>query len=156
MGYYFLGSRHSKSLQTYYLIKIGKVLTVKVQIIHAGDFIKTTPEGEVSLKLSKTRLAKIVQALEPAHDNNFLVDWRNVTINFSMTHLFYLALEITKYEALSGARISLLVKPDDFDRGDFLQICAQNRGVQLSAFTEYENAMNWLTTENEIDLQEIS
>ena len=98
---------------------------MKVQIIHAGDFIKTTPEGEVSLKLSKTRLAKIVQALEPAHDYNFLVDWRNVTINFSMTHLFYLALEITKYAALSGAKISLLVRPDDFNRGEFLQICAQ-------------------------------
>ena len=73
-----------------------------------------------------------------------------------MTHLYYLAHEILKYEALSGAKISLLVKPDDFDRGEFLQICAQNRGVQLSAFTEYENAMNWLTTEKEIDLQEIS
>ena len=75
---------------------------------------------------------------------------------YTRSRLIYLALEITKYEALSSARISLLVKPDDFDRGDFLQICAQNRGVQLSAFTEYENAMNWLTTENEIDLQEIS
>ena len=129
---------------------------MKVQIIHAGDFIKATPDGEVSLKLSKTRLAKIVQALDPAHDYNFLVDWRNVTINFSMTHLFYLALEILKYEALAGAQISLLVRPDDFNRGEFLQICAQNRGLQLAAYTEYENAMNWLTTENEIDLQEIS
>ena len=129
---------------------------MKVQIIHAGDFIKTTPEGEVSLKLSKTRLAKIVQALEPAHDYNFLVDWRNVTINFSMTHLFYLALEITKYVALSGAKISLLVRPDDFNRGEFLQICAQNRGVQLAAYTEYENAMNWITSESNIDLQELA
>ena len=129
---------------------------MKVQIIHAGDFVKATPGGEVNLKLSKTRLAKIVQALEPTHNYNFLVDWRNVMINFSMNHLFSLALEILKYKALSSARISLLVQPDDFDKGDFLQLCAQNRGVHLAAFTEYENAMDWLTSVTELDLQEIS
>ena len=125
---------------------------MKVQIIHAGDFIKTTPEGEVNLELSKTRIAKIVQALEPIHDYNFLVDWRNVKINFSMTHFYYLPLEILKYKALANAKISLLVQPDDFDRVEFLQLCAQNKGVYLSAFTEYEKAMNWLTTDTKLDI----
>ena len=125
---------------------------MKVQIIHAGDFIKNTPEGEVNLELSKIRIAKLVQALELTHEYNLLVDWRNVVINYSMTHLFDLALEIFKDEALSKAKISLLVQPDDFNKGEFLQLCAQNRGVRLSAFTEYENAMDWLTTETELDL----
>ncbi len=125
---------------------------MKVQIIHAGDFIKNTPEGEVNLELSKTRLAKLVQALELTHEYNLLVDWRNVVINYSMDHLFYLALEIFKYDELSKAKISLLVQPDDFNKGKFLQLCAQNRGIRLSAFTEYENAMDWLTTETELDL----
>ena len=129
---------------------------MNVKIIHAGDFIKNTPEGEVNLELSKIRLAKLVQALELTHEYNILVDWRNVVINYSMAHLFDLALEIFKDEALSKAKISLLVQPGNFNKGKFLQLCAQNRGIRLSAFTEYENAMNWLTTENEIDLQEIS
>ena len=125
---------------------------MKVQIIHAGDFIKNTPEGEVNLELSKIRIAKLVQALELTREYNLLVDWRNVVINYSMAHLFDLALEIFKDEALSKAKISLLVQPDDFNKGKFLQLCAQNRGVRLSAFTEYENAMDWLTTETELDL----
>ena len=122
------------------------------RFIQAGDFIKTTPEGEVNLELSKTRIAKLVQALEPIYDYNFLVDWRNVKINFSMTHLYYLPLEILKYKALSNAKISLLVQPDDFDRIEFLQLCAQNKGVYLSAFTEYEKAMDWLTTGTKLDI----
>ena len=125
---------------------------MKVQIIHAGDFIKNTPEGEVNLELSKIRIAKLVQALELTHEYNLLVDWRNVVINYSMAHLFDLALEIFKDEALSKAKISLLVQPDDFNKGEFLQLCAQNRGIRLSAFTEYEIAMDWLTTETELEL----
>ena len=30
------------------------------------------------------------------------------------------------------------------------------RGVQLAAYTEYENAMNWITSESDIDLQELA
>lgn len=125
---------------------------MKVQVIHAGDFIKATPQGEVNLELSKTRIGQVVEALNPAQSYNFLVDWRNVTINFSMTDMFYLALELGKYKQIANARMSLLVSVDNFDRGEFLQLCAQNRGVKLAAFTEYEEALGWITVESELEL----
>ncbi len=125
---------------------------MKLKIIHANDFIKATPEGEVNLELSKTRIGKLAGSLEPTHEYSFLVDWRNVTVNFSMTDMFYLALEVARHKELSRAKISLLVPVNNFDRGEFLQLCAQNRGVQLAAFTEYEEATNWFSTATELKL----
>jgi len=106
----------------------------------------------VNLELSKTRIRKLAGSLDLKHEYNFLVDWRNVTLNFSMTDMFYLALEVARHKELSGAKISLLVPVNSFDRGEFLQLCAQNRGVQLAAFTEYEEATNWLSTATELKL----
>ena len=125
---------------------------MKVQVIHAGDFIKATPQGEVNLELSKKRLAKVVNALDIDHTYNFLADWRNVKINFSMTDMYYLAMELARYKKISNSRISLLVPSGNFDRGEFLQLCAQNRGVQLAAFTDYESAMEHLTSASELEL----
>jgi hypothetical protein len=130
----------------------GDSMAVKLQIIHANDFIKATPEGEVNLELSKTRIRKLAGSLDLKHEYSFLVDWRNVTVNFSMTDMFYMALEVARHKELSRAKISLLVPVNSFDRGEFLQLCAQNRGVQLAAFTEYEEATNWLSTATELKL----
>lgn len=130
----------------------GNSMAMNLQIIHANDFIKATPSGEVNLALSKERIAKIAAALDPSHDYYFLVDWRNVTINYSLTDMFYLALEIARHKEISKSKISLLVPDDGFDRGEFLQICAQNRGVKLAAFTEYEEAVNHLYFTSELQL----
>jgi hypothetical protein len=44
-------------------------------------------------------------------------------------------------------RVAFLLQPPDglFDRGAFLELCATNRGYQLRAFRDFEQAFTWLT-----------
>ena len=75
-----------------------------------------------------------------------LIDTREATSKASVTDVWTLASELKSVGLSPQHRIAVVNRPkDNFDRAEFLEICASNRGFQLKAFREFEAAFTWLT-----------
>lgn len=121
---------------------------LKLQIIPARDFVKTTPKGELDLESSKKRLAKIASVISPLArtDSETLIDTREANPKMSATDIWQLAAEFAEHRMAFRNKIAVLIPQNDFDRAKFFELCAQNRGFEVGAFTNFEDAINWLTS----------
>ncbi len=119
-------------------------MSTNIRIIHAHDFIKVTPEGQLDFDTSKKLLVEIASVSTPSGDYEIIVDVRKTQIELSVTDLWYLATELSKLGEAFSRRTAVLCPLDGFDRAGFFALCAQNIGVQVKAFTSFEDAVEWL------------
>ncbi len=136
----------------YLLMSIEHVLSDKsltslnLQIIKAGDFIKSTPEGNLDLKASMKGLAQIAAAGADLHDYTVLIDLRDVISRLSMADTFDLALGLSKYGDTFRRKTAVLARADeDLKQARLFEEVAQKRGFDVRAFTVFEDAMYWLS-----------
>ncbi len=123
-------------------------MPANIRIIHAHDFIKATPEGKLDLDESKKLLIEIASAAAPLVDYDIVLDTRKAQSELSVTDLWYLVAEISDNfrKAFSRSRKTAVLCPlERFDHAGFFALCAQNRGLQISAFTSFTDAYEWLT-----------
>ena len=137
----------------YLLMSIEHVLSdksptsLRLQIIKAGDFIKSTPEGNLDLKASTKWFAQIADAGSDLHDYTVLIDLREVTSRLSTSEIFDLAFGLSKYGETFRRKTAVLARPDDeLKQAKLFEEVAQKRGFDVRAFTVFEDAMNWLST----------
>ena len=122
-------------------------MPANIRIIHAHDFIKASPEGKLDLKESKKLLMEVASAAAPLIDYDIVLDTRKMQSELSITDLWYLAAEISDNfrKAFSRSlKTAVLCPTERFDNAGFFALCAQNRGLQVSAFTSFADAYEWL------------
>ena len=122
-------------------------MPANIRIIHAHDFIKADPEGKLDLKESKKLLMEVAAVAAPLLDYDIVLDTRKMQSEMSITDLWYLAAEISNNfrKAFSRSlKTAVLCPTDRFDHAGFFALCAQNRGLQISAFTSFADAYEWL------------
>ena len=119
---------------------------LKLQIIPARDFVKTTSEGELDLEKSKKRLAEIASVISPLGltDYETLIDTREANPKMSATDIWQLAAEFAEYRIAFRNKIAVLVPQNGFNQAKFFGLCAQNRGFEVDTFTNFEDAIKWL------------
>ena len=116
-----------------------------IRIIHAHDFIRAAPEGELDLKESQKLLNEIASASAHLVNYEILLDIRKAKLEMSATDLWYLAAELCNFrDALFPMKIAILCPLERFDHAGFFALCAKNRGFQVRAFTSFEDAIEWL------------
>jgi len=120
-------------------------MPTNVRIIHAHDFIKTTPEGQLNLERSKKELVEVASASAPLVDYGIILDTRKAEVAMSVTELWLLAAELTKFRKAFSRNTAVLCPLEKFDYAEFFALCAKNRGLQVRAFTSFEDAIEWLT-----------
>jgi hypothetical protein len=125
-----------------------------VRIIHATDFIKATAEGELDLKESARLLVEIVSATDLV-DYELVMDTRKAHSSMSVADLWYLAAQISKVGKNLPRKTAVLCPRERFDHATFFALCAQNRGYNVRAFTCFEDALEWLIS-NEPDPATVS
>jgi len=119
----------------------------KLQIINAGDFIKSTPAGDLDLALSKQGFAQIAAAGLDLDGYTVLIDLRNVRSKLSTTDIYELGSHLTTYGNTFRRNTAVLVLPDKgIEAATFFEQVAQNRGFEVRAFTVFEDAVNWLSS----------
>ena len=116
----------------------------RVQVIHAHEFVRAKPEGELDLAESEAVLAAIVRSGGNLEDFEILIDTRNATGVMSATDLWFLAERAARHREVFRRKTAVLCPLDRFDRARFFALCADNRGLNVQAFTSYEQAMEWL------------
>ncbi len=120
-------------------------MSTNIRIIHAHDFVRATPEGMLDLKLSKKLLIELASATASLVDYDIILDTRKTQVVMSVTDLWYLASELSNFGKAFSRKTAVLCPLKDFDHAEFFALCAQNRGFLVSAFTDFEHAIDWLT-----------
>ena len=116
-----------------------------IKVIRGPDFIRAQPEGRVNLEGAERMLREIADAGAGLGDFDVLVDVRHV-VGDTLTpgELWSLAEKVATYRRSLGRRTAILCPLERFDSARFFALCAENRGVNVHAFTSYEDAMEWL------------
>jgi DNA-binding response OmpR family regulator len=137
----------------YLLMSIEHVLSdliprnLKLQIVKAGDFIKSTPTGDLDLEASTQGLAQIAAAGTELGEYKVLIDLRDVKSKLSTSDVFELGYNLVKYGETFRRKTAVLARPDeDAKQAKFFESVAQTRGFTVRAFTDFEEAMTWLST----------
>ena len=114
----------------------------------ASSLIKMIASGEVDL--AGTRKALQSLAGHPAFKPGcrVLFDWRKIRCAMSLSDVY----EISKFLADPDTALPtreavavLVAGACALDRAKFLELCAANRGVKLTAFDDYEKVNAWLS-----------
>lgn len=96
-----------------------------IRIINARDFVAAKPDGLLDLEESEKILREAASTL-------------------SATDLWYLADRLVRYPKTFAGRTAILCPSERFDHASFFALCAENKGIDMQAFTSYEEAMVWL------------
>ena len=116
-----------------------------IRIIHIKDFIRADVDGHFDLERSRQLLKDLAGFTQDNPGQNILLDGREATSDLTTVDIFNLVSGL--FEAGVGVRnkLAMLNRPkDDFDRAAFLELCAKNRGFNISAFRDFEEALAWL------------
>ena len=116
-----------------------------IRIINARDFVAAKPDGELNLEESELLLREVVSVSDPLEEFDILVDTRESASTLSATDLWYLADRLVKYPRTFAGRTAILCPTERFDHASFFALCAGNKGIDMQAFTSYEEAMTWLS-----------
>jgi hypothetical protein len=119
-------------------------LALKLHIIHAKDFLRMTPNGDLDFEKTREMLIDAVLSEEMSYELDVLVDFRLMTGELSTTDIWYLAEELSKHQNAFREKIAVLVNPDKFDKAKFFELCSLNRGIEVGAFSTYEEAIDWI------------
>ncbi len=121
-------------------------INLKIQIIKAGDFIKSTPTGDLDMKTSKEGLAQIAATGMDLQNYTVLIDLREVKSRLSMIDIFDLAYELVQYGETFRRKTAVLARDDkDIGQARFFEDAAHNRGFKVRTFTVFEEAIIWLS-----------
>lgn len=119
-------------------------MSTDIRIIHAHEFIKATPGGQLDLENAKKLLMEIASASAPLVDYEIILDTRRAQSGLSVSDLWDLAAELSNLGKVFLRKTAVLCPLEQFDRASFFALCAQNRGFRISAFTSFEDAIEWL------------
>jgi len=118
-----------------------------IRIIHARDFVKVTPDGRLDLERARKVLIEVASTPAPSSKHEIILDTRKVQLAMSETDLWYLATELISHPKAFLRKMAVLCPLTDFNLAGFFALCAQNRGFNIQAFTSFEDAVEWLFTD---------
>ncbi len=122
-------------------------------IIRVTDFIKITPQGNLDFEKTKKVTQEMGSIPGAFTYYDVLIDTRGAEIQLSVFDIWEVARELAKtiQDNTKGARakISVLCPVKKFDHAKFFELCSQNRGLNMRAFTTFEDVFDWLGTKLE-------
>ena len=125
-------------------------MTANIRIIHAQDFIKATPEGWLDRNQSMKLLLDIAGAAPAITNFHVILDTRKAQSGLSEIDLWFLASELSDHfrDITQSPRMAVLCPLERFNQAEFFALCANNRGCNISAFTSFEDAYEWIIADD--------
>jgi hypothetical protein len=90
---------------------------------------------------------EIATASAPLVDYEIILDTRKAQVEMSVGALWQLAAELSNLRKVFSRKTAVLCPLERFDDAGFFALCAQNRGLQVMAFTSFEDAIEWLNAD---------
>jgi hypothetical protein len=127
---------------------------VMYKIIQTRDFIKVKPSGEVDFAESKRILGEMAEIANLPGEYNILLDVRETFGNLNHDDVWELVEELGHRRKAFRNKIAVLTRDDEqFNKAAFAEMCANMsiHDFKLSAFTEFEQATEWLQSSGGLD-----
>jgi len=120
-------------------------MDLNIRIISAHDFLITTPTFQVDLETSKQFFLKLARENAPPRQYDLLIDLRSTTGNLSLPEVIEVVKLVIDHRDSFRSKIAILTTPGvKFENAQFGALYAGNRGIQVAAFTDFEETINWL------------
>ena len=119
-------------------------MATTIRIIHAHDFVRATPEGHLDFGEAKRLLVEIASASASLPECEVILDSRKARVQISVAELWHLAGVLSELRGEVYRKTAVLCPLEDFDKAEFFTLCAENRGLDVRAFTSFEDAIQWL------------
>ena len=121
-----------------------------LRIIRLRDIISFQPEGNLDMPKFKERLQEIASVHGAFIDHDVLIDTRGAEMHLSVFDIWEAAQDLANAVHSSSpkgfwAKIAVICPIERFDNAKFLELCAQNRGLNVHAFTTFEDMFEWLS-----------
>lgn len=118
----------------------------RLHIVKANEFIKSTPTGDLDMSASRLAFTRIAAAGAAMEGYTVMLDLREVRFRLSTANIYQLAEELTKYGDTFLRRTAVLTRDDKtFTESEFFETVSHNRGFNVKVFTDFEEAMAWLS-----------
>jgi hypothetical protein len=125
---------------------------VDYKIISVADFLRAKPSGELDMEQSKKVFIDLAALSEHGTSHDILLDVREVYTNFTFSHMYEIVAELDRHKKAFSNRIAVMSREDrQLENGEFLQMCAGNRGFRINVFTDFEDAVDWLATDTNVE-----
>ena len=125
-----------------------------IKVYKVKDFIRKTQTGNIDLKRSKEIVRELANAAGSHTDHNILIDLRETTVSVSnIVDILEVAREFGSSVSSFKNKIANIV-PDDHERmviAHRFKACMDMQGFEYEIFTDYENAIEWLSETEDID-----
>jgi hypothetical protein len=126
-------------------------MATKIKIIAGREFLEVTPDGIINITTSRQLLVDIAKAEHHPVDHELLIDFRDTQSHLSASDVYQLAAELCQHGDTFRRKVALLVVPGvNFDHARFFETCSHNRGFSVNAFTDYEKAMRWVLSAEDL------
>ena len=124
-------------------------MPTNVKVIHARDFVRATPGGVLDLEASEALLTDIARAASSVDDCEVLLDTRRAIPALGTADLWLLAQHASRHHTTFVHKTAVLCPLERFDHARFFAMCSSSHGMNIRAFTTYEDAMEWLIAEDQ-------
>lgn len=104
-------------------------------------------EGDLTLAAAKEYIKEVVEVAKKHTCERFLNDLRGANVVLSIFDIYELpGLVITEGFDHRWRRAFLAAPTADPEKVDFFELVGSNRGLSVRMFTDYDKAIQWLTT----------
>ena len=111
-------------------------MPTKYKIIKANDFLKVKRTGETDIEKTRKMIARIASLAKPPADYEILIDARESYGNLTIFDMYEIVTEFGRYRNAFRNKIAVIVRFDyQWDKAQFLKLCAKNRGFRVESFT---------------------
>jgi hypothetical protein len=107
-------------------------------------FFRVTAYGAHDLPQAKRSLARLAEmvATEPG---GVLIDVREAASYLSLTEIRAVLDEFVRLQISNGRKTAVLAPESRYDNVHFFAVSARGAGLDVQAFTSFEEAHDWLT-----------
>ena len=118
------------------------------KVYKSGDFIRKTVEGQLNLQQSLYLVKELVTASGFHKKHDLLIDLRETEPLESFGDLLTVALEFARFQDAFSNKIAVIIPniPERIERAKFFKTSLGNVTFQIQYFTEFEEAIDWLST----------
>jgi len=121
-----------------------------LRIVHLRHLLRFTAQGEIDYPELKKAVKEIALVPGAFVEYDVLVDTRGSELHLSAGEIWNIASDLAEAVHASPskgfiAKVAVICPVDRFDYAKLFELCAQNRGLNVRAFTRFEDVFDWLS-----------
>jgi hypothetical protein len=121
-------------------------MSIQLQMEELPDYLAARFIGSGVAEEGWRQFGLIAECCKRANKNKLLIDITKAEGALSITEK-YLAAEASRIFARYGIKVAFVEMPERLDPRKFFLLAARNRGVNAEAFTNLQDAEEWLLSE---------